>query len=305
MEYICSDCPRKCNAVRGDDTPGGVCMSPALPRIARAAPHFGEEPCISGTRGSGAVFFTGCNLRCVFCQNAEISRGQGGERADTGALRDIFLRLRDAGVHNINLVTPTHYARVIEKALDGLTLGIPVVWNSSGYDSVETLRRMEGLVQVYMPDYKYADGELARRYSAAGDYPAVAADAVREMFRQRGAYRLDAEGLMTSGVLIRHLILPGQDENTMSVIDFIEREFAPGDVLFSLMSQYTPMPGLERFPELTARVDARSNAALIAYMRRCGITDGYWQEVESATADMIPDFDGTGVEAAPHNTALP
>ena len=305
MEYICSDCPRKCNAVRGDDTPGGVCMSPALPRIARAAPHFGEEPCISGTRGSGAVFFTGCNLRCVFCQNAEISRGQGGERADTGALRDIFLRLRDAGVHNINLVTPTHYARVIEKALDGLTLGIPVVWNSSGYDSVETLRRMEGLVQIYMPDYKYANGELARRYSAAGDYPAVAADAVREMFRQRGAYRLDAEGLMTSGVLIRHLILPGQDENTMSVIDFIEREFAPGDVLFSLMSQYTPMPGLERFPDLTARVDARSNAALIAYMRRCGITDGYWQEVESATADMIPDFDGTGVEAAPHNTALP
>ena len=297
MEYICSDCPRKCGALRDDNTPGGVCMSPALPRIARAAPHFGEEPCISGTRGSGAVFFTGCNLRCVFCQNIEISRGQGGERVDAGALRDIFLRLRDTGVHNINLVTPSHYARVIEKALDGLTLGIPVVWNSSGYDSVETLRRMEGLVQVYMPDYKYADGELARRYSAAGDYPAVAADAVREMFRQRGAYKLDEDGLLTSGVLIRHLILPGQDENTMSVIDFIEREFEPGDVLFSLMSQYTPMPGLERFPELTGRVDARSNAALIAYMRRCGITDGYWQEVESATADMIPDFDGTGVNA--------
>lgn len=297
MEYICSDCPRKCGALRGDNTPGGVCMSPALPRIARAAPHFGEEPCISGTRGSGAVFFTGCNLRCVFCQNIEISRGQGGERVDAGALRDILLRLRDTGVHNINLVTPSHYARVIEKALDGLTLGIPVVWNSSGYDSVETLRRMEGLVQVYMPDYKYADSELARRYSAAGDYPSVAADAVREMFRQRGAYRLDEDGLLTSGVLIRHLILPGQDENTMSVIDFIEREFEPGDVLFSLMSQYTPMPGLERFPELTGRVDARSNAALIAYMRRCGITDGYWQEVESATADMIPDFDGTGVNA--------
>lgn len=297
MEYICSDCPRKCGALRGDNTPGGVCMSPALPRIARAAPHFGEEPCISGTRGSGAVFFTGCNLRCVFCQNIEISRGQGGERVDAGALRDIFLRLRDTGVHNINLVTPSHYARVIEKALDGLMLGIPVVWNSSGYDSVETLRRMEGLVQVYMPDYKYADSELARRYSAAGDYPAVAADAVREMFRQRGAYRLDEDGLLTSGVLIRHLILPGQDENTMSVIDFIEREFSPGDVLFSLMSQYTPMPGLECFPELTGRVDAHSNAALIAYMRRCGITDGYWQEVESATADMIPDFDGTGVNA--------
>ena len=297
MELSCDLCPRRCGAARSDEAPAGVCRSPLLPRIARAAAHFGEEPCISGTRGSGAVFFTGCNLRCVFCQNIEISRGQGGERVDAGALRDIFLRLRDAGVHNINLVTPSHYVRVIEKALDGLTLGIPVVWNSSGYDSVETLRRMEGLVQVYMPDYKYADGELARRYSAAGDYPSVAADAVREMFRQRGAYKLDEDGLLTSGVLIRHLILPGQDENTMSVIDFIEREFEPGDVLFSLMSQYTPMPGLARFPELTGRVDARSNAALIAYMRRCGITDGYWQEVESATADMIPDFDGTGVNA--------
>ena len=295
MEYICSDCPRKCGAKRGADAPGGMCASPAVPRVARAAPHFGEEPCISGTRGSGAVFFTGCNLRCVFCQNIEISRGQGGERVDADGLRDIFLRLRDAGVHNINLVTPTHYARVMEKALDGLTLGIPVVWNSSGYESVETLRRMEGLVQVYMPDYKYADSALARRYSAAEDYPAAAAEAVREMFRQRGAYRLDAEGLMTSGVLIRHLILPGQDENTRSVIDFIEREFRSGDVLFSLMSQYTPMPGLTRFPELTKRVDARDNAALVAYMRRCGIADGYWQEVESATADMIPDFDGTGV----------
>ena len=265
--------------------------------MARAAPHFGEEPCISGTRGSGAVFFSGCNLRCVFCQNRTISRGEHGKEITVAQLRGIFLRLRDEGVHNINLVTPLHYARVIEKALDGLTLGIPVVWNSSGYDSVETLRRMEGLVQVYMPDYKYADGELARRYSAAGDYPSVAADAVREMFRQRGAYKLDEDGLLTSGVLIRHLILPGQDENTMSVIDFIEREFSPGDVLFSLMSQYTPMPGLECFPELTGRVDAHSNAALIAYMRRCGITDGYWQETESATADMIPDFDGTGVNA--------
>lgn len=296
MEYICSDCPRRCGALRGE-APGGVCASPALPHITRAAAHYGEEPCISGTRGSGAIFFSGCNLRCVFCQNAEISRGCSGKGVDADGLRGIMLRLRDDGVHNINLVTPTHYARVIAAALDGLELGIPVVWNSSGYESVETLRRLEGLVQVYMPDYKYADGELARRYSAAGDYPSVAADAVREMFRQRGAYKLDEDGLLTSGVLIRHLILPGQDENTMSVIDFIEREFEPGDVLFSLMSQYTPMPGLARFPELTGRVDARSNAALIAYMRRCGITDGYWQEVESATADMIPDFDGTGVNA--------
>ena len=155
MEYICSDCPRNCGALRGDQTPGGVCASPSLPLVARAAPHFGEEPCISGTRGSGAVFFTGCNLRCVFCQNREISRGRNGTALTVPQLRDTFLRLRDQGVHNINLVTPTHYTRAIAEALDGLELGIPVVWNSSGYEKPETLRMLEGLVQIYMPDIKY------------------------------------------------------------------------------------------------------------------------------------------------------
>lgn len=295
MEYICNDCPRKCGALRGDDAPGGVCCSPALPRVARAAPHFGEEPCISGTRGAGTIFFTGCNLRCVYCQNREISRGQGGKRVSAQELRDIMLRLCDEGVHNIELVTPSHYARVIIEALEGTRLNIPVVWNSSGYDSVDTLRRLEGLVQVYMPDLKYLRADIARRYSAAEDYPAVAAEAIREMFRQRGRYVIDDEGTMISGVLIRHLILPGQEENSMAAIDFIEREFQPGDVLFSLMSQYTPVPGLEKFPELQERVDGRVNDALIKYMRQCGITDGYWQESESATAEMIPAFDGTGV----------
>ncbi len=295
MDYICSDCPRKCAARRADDTPGGVCASPALPHIARAAAHFGEEPCISGTRGSGAIFFSGCNLRCVFCQNHEISRSMRGKRVDAAALRDIMLRLRDEGVHNINLVTPSHYVRVICQALDGLSLGIPVVWNSSGYESVETLRRLEGLVQVYMPDYKYAGSEPARRYSAAADYPRVAADAIREMFRQRGAYVLDAEGLLRSGVLIRHLILPGQEENSMDVIDFVADAFPAGSVLFSLMSQYTPMPAVARFPELSQRVSAGTNALLIHYMAQRGITDGYWQEPEAATEEMIPAFDGTGV----------
>lgn len=295
MEYICSDCPRKCGVLRGDDTPGGVCVSPALPRIARAAPHYGEEPCISGTRGAGTIFFTGCNLRCVYCQNSEISRGQGGKRVDAKELCDIMHRLCDEGVHNIELVTPSHYARVIAEALESAKLSIPVVWNSSGYDSMETLRRLDGLIQVYMPDLKYLNADIARRYSAAADYPEVATEAIREMFRQRGRYVLDEDGMLTSGVLIRHLILPGQEENSMSAIDFIEREFEPGDVLFSLMSQYTPMPGLDKFPELKGRVDSTVNNALIKYMRQCGITDGYWQEGSSATAEMIPAFDGTGV----------
>ena len=296
MEYICFDCPRGCGAVRGDDMPGGVCASPSLPRISRAAPHFGEEPCITGTRGSGAVFFTGCNLRCVFCQNREISRGAlSGTAADEYRLRDIMLALQDKGVHNINLVTATHYVRVVRRALELAQLEIPVVWNSSGYDSVESLKTLEGLVQIYMPDYKYASPAPAKRYSAAADYPQVAADAIKEMYRQRGAYVMGEDGLLRSGVLIRHLILPGQIENTMDVIDFVSDTFTQNSVLFSLMSQYTPMPGLERFPELTGRVSAEDNRHMYRYMINCGIENGYWQDTESATADMIPDFDGTGV----------
>ena len=297
MEFICSDCPRRCGALRGTERSGGVCASPALPRVVRAAPHFGEEPCLSGTKGAGAIFFSGCNLRCVYCQNHEISRGaQAGKTTDAAALRELMLRLRDEGVHCIDLVTPTHYVRTVREALTGLELGIPVVWNSSGYESVETLRTLEGLVQVYMPDYKYSDPALAGRYSAAADYPSVAAEAIREMVRQTGPYRLDEDGLLLSGVLIRHLILPGETENSMGAIDFVADSFPRRSVLFSLMSQYTPMPGLGRFPSLQRRVDAEENAHLIRYMHACGITDGYWQELSSATEDEIPAFDGTGVE---------
>ena len=297
MEFICSDCPRRCGALRGTERSGGVCASPALPRVVRAAPHFGEEPCLSGTKGAGAIFFSGCNLRCVYCQNHEISRGAStGKTTDAAALRELMLRLRDEGVHCIDLVTPTHYVRTVREALTGLELGIPVVWNSSGYESVETLRTLEGLVQVYMPDYKYSDPALAGRYSAAADYPSVAAEAIREMVRQTGPYRLDEDGLLLSGVLIRHLILPGETENSMGAIDFVADSFPRRSVLFSLMSQYTPMPGLGRFPSLQRRVDAEENAHLIRYMHACGITDGYWQELSSATEDEIPAFDGTGVE---------
>ena len=297
MDYICSDCPRRCGAERSDTKSGGVCASPALPRVARAAPHFGEEPCISGSRGAGTIFFTGCSLRCVYCQNRAISRGGGeGRTVSVEALRSMMLRLRDEGVHCIDLVTPTHYLRAVREALEGLALGIPVVWNSSGYESVEALKSLEGLVQVYLPDYKYSDAALAKRYSAAPDYPELAAAAIREMYRQTGPFRMDENGLLVSGVLIRHLILPGEIENSMGAIDFVSERFPKGSVLFSLMSQYTPIEGLERFPALCRRVDAAENAHLIRYMRRCGITEGYWQDPGSATAEMIPAFDGTGVE---------
>lgn len=294
MDRICRDCPRRCGAERGEKKRGGVCMSPSLPVVARAAPHYGEEPCISGSRGSGTVFFTGCNLKCVFCQNREISRGQGGRTVTVPELRDILLRLRDQGVHNINLVTPSHFIRPIAEALSALELGIPVVWNSSGYDSVESLRLLEGLVQVYMPDFKYWKPELAKRYAAAEDYPQAAKAAIKEMFRQVGPYELDESGILQKGLLIRHLILPEQDLNAMDVMDFAAEEFPPGSVLFSLMSQYTPMPGLERFPELQKPIDPELNDRLIRYMQRLGL-EGYWQEPDSATADQIPDFDLTGL----------
>ena len=292
---VCNICPRRCGAERGDSTPGGVCASPALPRIARAAPHFGEEPCISGANGSGTVFFSGCNLRCVFCQNAQISRGGTGKTVSVSRLRDIFLELQDKGVHNINLVTASHYVEPVAEALREAKLNIPVAWNSSGYDSVEALRRLEGLVQIYMPDLKYGSSDIARRYSAASDYPEVVRAAILEMYRQTGSFVLDENDMLRSGVLIRHLILPENECNSREVIDFVADNF-PGDmVLFSLMSQFTPMPGTERFPELQKTVTPELNDRLIDYMGARGIEYGFWQEPDSASGDMIPAFDLTGV----------
>ncbi len=290
----CSLCPRRCGADRAAGQTG-FCGAPEAPVVARAAPHFGEEPCISGTRGSGAVFFAGCNLRCVFCQNYALSRNQLGREITVQRLRDIFLELRDQGVHNINLVTPSHDARAIAQALDGLELGIPVVWNSSGYESVETLRMLEGLVQIYLPDLKYADAALATRYSAAPDYPETARAAILEMFRQTGPFRMDGDGLLQSGVLIRHLILPEQGDNSRRVIDWVSDTFEPGDVLFSLMSQYTPMGELSAFPELRHTVSPALNAAIYAHLLDSRIEDGFYQDLEAATGEMIPKFDGTGV----------
>ena len=294
---LCFDCPRRCGASRSPENHAGFCNSPSLPRVARAAPHFGEEPCISGSHGAGTIFFTGCNLRCVFCQNREISRGQGtGRTLNAAQLRDLMLRLRDTGVHNIDLVTPSHYTRVIVQALDGLELGIPVVWNSSGYESVETLRMLEGLVQVYLPDLKYLNPDTARRFSAAPDYPQVAVLALKEMFRQRGPYRMNEDGLLISGLLVRHLILPGHAEESMDIIDFIADTYPRGSVLFSLMSQYTPMSVFSSAPELCRAVTEEENRNLLHYLSVRRVTAGYWQDTTSSGTAEIPAFDGTGLD---------
>ncbi len=266
----------------------------SLPVLARAAAHFGEEPCISGVNGSGAVFFSGCALSCVFCQNQEISRHFFGREVTVNRLRQIFQALIDSGVHNINLVNPTHFILPIAEALER-PLSVPVVYNSSGYERVEALRLLADKVQIYLPDYKYAFAEPAAKYSGAADYPQVAAKAIAEMFRQRGAYRLDENGLMQSGVLIRHLILPGNLANTFRVIDWLTQNFQSGQVMFSLMGQYTPCGDLASFPELQQPLTFAEYRQAEEYLLATGWEDGYLQEPDAAGQECIPAFDLTGV----------
>lgn len=262
------------------------------PVVARAAPHYWEEPCISGQRGSGCVFFSGCSLRCAFCQNYDISALGRGTPVDVARLRAIFRELVGQGVHNINLVTGTHFAPAILEALDPPP-PVPVVWNSAGYDTVETLRLLEGRVQVYLPDMKYADSALAGRLSAAPDYPQTARAAIMEMFRQTGPYELDGDGLLVRGVMIRHLVLPGYLDNTFDVLDWVRESFRPGEVLVSLMGQYTPngQGGPDR------RLTEEEYARAADYMAALGILEGYTQALDSAEAAYTPPFDGTGVAA--------
>ncbi|MDR0838468.1 MAG: radical SAM protein [Oscillospiraceae bacterium] len=290
---ICNLCPRGCNAARSAGAGDGLCRAGTDPKIARAALHMWEEPCISGENGSGTVFFCGCALRCVYCQNREISVGGVGKTVTPSRLREIYLELIAQGAHNINLVTPTHFAAAIADSL-AEPLAAPVVWNSSGYESVGTLKTLEGKVQIYMPDMKYALTEPAARYSAAPDYPDAAKAALREMFRQTGRYVLGGDGLLRRGVLIRHLVLPGELENTFRVIDWVAETFAPGDVLFSLMSQYTPVCAPER-PEPNRQLTRAEHDAAVGYLMDSRIEDGFYQDPPGDEQAYIPLWDLTGV----------
>ena len=290
---ICQLCPRRCRALRTMTEGRGLCRMPEAPVLARAALHQWEEPPISGTRGSGTIFFSGCSLGCVFCQNEEISHRDFGRPVTLERLRQICLELADQGAHNINLVNPTHYAHAVARLLER-PLPVPVVWNSGGYDRVETLRALEGKVDIYLPDLKYLDSAPAARYSAAPDYPQAAVAAIREMVRQTGPCQLDGEGVLRRGVIIRHLILPGQLPAAKAVMDWVAREFPPGTVLFSLMSQYTPWGRAPQFPEINRplrRAEARSARA---YMENLGL-EGFVQDEDSATRDFTPAFDLTGL----------
>ena len=289
---ICELCPRNCRAERTDSKAGGFCREPAVPVAARAMLHQWEEPCLVGEKGAGTVFFTGCNLRCCFCQNTPISQQGLGRPITAARLREIFRELVDQGAACIDLVTPTHFTPVILEALGDEVWPVPVVWNSGGYEKAETLRRLEGKVQVYLPDLKYALPGPAKKYSAAEDYFDWSGPALLEMFRQTGPYQME-NGLLKRGVLIRHLLLPGELENTKAVIDFVARTFRPGDVLFSLMSQYTPQSGA--MGNLKRHVTKAEYRAAVEYMENCGVTDGYTQERTSAKEEYTPAFDLRGV----------
>ena len=288
---ICTLCPRNCRAERTETKGGGVCGMPAVPVCARAGLHLWEEPCLVGENGAGTVFFSGCNLRCSFCQNKSISQQGVGRPVTAARLREIYEELITQGAACIDLVTPTHFLPAVLESLEQ-SLPVPVVWNCGGYEKVETLRLLEGKVQVYLPDLKYAMEAPAKKYSGAADYFTWAAPAILEMFRQTGPYRME-NGQLRSGVMIRHLMLPGEMENTRRCIDWVAENFRPGDVLFSLMSQYTPQPDAEG--NLRRHVSRREYAAAVEYMENCGIVDGYTQERTSAKEEYTPPFDLSGI----------
>ena len=289
--YICNLCPRMCNALRGE-TGRGFCRMGAEPVLARAALHFDEEPVISGERGSGAVFLSGCALRCRFCQNYPISHGGFGERVSVERLRTIYFELIEQGAHNINLVNPTHFTDAILESLDG-GLPVPVVWNTGGYERVETLRRLEGRVQVYLPDLKYIDPESARKYSAAGNYFDYAAPALLEMLRQTGPVELNDDGLIRRGVIVRHLILPGRAAESMRILDWIA-ENLPG-AWVSLMAQYLPFGDVTGVDALDRRLTQDEYDRVVDHLMALGLEDGFVQELSSSDEKYIPSFDLTGV----------
>ena len=293
-EFICSICPRCCNAKRTEaENANGYCGMPSAPVVARAALHFGEEPCISGINGSGTVFFSGCSLRCRFCQNDEISQRRFGKPVTEQRLADIFRELEQAGAHNINLINPTHYAVSIRKALELYKPDVPVVYNTGGYERVETLKSLDGLIDIYLPDCKYVDSALSAALSDADDYFIHASAAIKEMARQTGNVMLDEQGIMQKGTMVRHLVLPGHTKNSIEVLDWLAT--IRDKVWISLMFQYTPCGELSDRKELCRTLTRRECQKVWGHMDTLGITGGYVQDRQSAGIAMIPAFDLTGV----------
>ncbi|MCH5273942.1 MAG: radical SAM protein [Lachnospiraceae bacterium] len=297
----CRLCPRRCPADRKNGERGFCGMTEEV-FVARAAPHFWEEPCISGTNGSGTVFFSGCNLRCVYCQNYKIAAGKAGKPMSLKELSETFLSLQEAGCHNINLVTPSHYAPQIAKALRLAQLKVPVVYNTSSYECVETLKLLDGLVDIYLADFKYLDSGLAKKYSHAPDYPQTAKAALQEMVRQTGgaeylsgtsvirnATEYPDGALMKRGVIVRHLLLPGQTAEAKRVLRYLYETY--GDMIaISILNQYTPLPHVAAYPELSRHIMDAEYEEAVDFAAELGIGHGFLQEGETASESFIPEF---------------
>lgn len=288
----CNICPRRCGADRENGSLG-FCGASNKIRIARAALHFWEEPCLSGKNGAGTVFFSHCNMKCVYCQNYRISTRGAGHEVSIGELAEIFLDLQSRGANNIDLVTPTHYALDIAEAVKKAKnsgLHIPVLYNCGGYESVETLKRLEGIIDIYMPDMKYYRDKYAVKYSSAPRYFETACAALEEMYRQTGAVVLDKNGIMQSGVIVRHMMLPGLMLDTKKIMDYLFDTYG-NNIYISLMSQYTPLKNVERFPELNRKIDMKKYNSIVDYCMNRGMENVFIQEGSAAKESFIPCFE--------------
>lgn len=286
---ICNLCPRKCNAERTEHIGNGFCRMGELPVVARVAPHFGEEPCISGTRGSGTVFFSGCTLKCVFCQNYDISTENKGRTITPYELAECYRLLEEKGVHNINLVTADHFVHAVVKSFEIYKPRIPVVYNCSGYTSPKILSMLDGIVDIYLPDFKYSDDSLAVKYSSAPDYVNIATAAIKEMIFQVGIPQFDDEGIMQKGVIVRNLILPAHTRNSIGVLDIIKRNFG-NQVMVSLMCQYVPAGRASEFSRINRKITHREYEKVKYELFRREL-DGFTQALSSASEEYIPDWD--------------
>lgn len=295
-EGLCNLCPRECNVDRGLGKTG-FCKVPNQIKVSRAALHFWEEPCISGEEGSGTVFFSGCNLRCVYCQNRKIAEGVYGKEITVDRLAAIFLELQEKGANNINLVTPSHYVVPIIRALKlakSKGLKLPVVYNSSAYEKVETLQLLDGYIDVYLPDFKYMDSTLSQKYSAAADYSPVAKKAIEEMVHQVGKPEFDERGILRKGVVVRHLVLPDCVADSKKIIKYLYSTYK-NDIFISILSQYTPIVGVEEYPEINRKLTEQEYEEVVDYAVEIGVENGFIQEGDVADESFIPNFDGEGV----------
>lgn len=301
----CNLCPRRCLADRRRGATG-FCGAGANAKVALASLHHGEEPCLSGSRGSGTVFFSRCNLRCVYCQNHAISWEGTGKELPVGELAEVFMQQQTAGAHNLNLVSPTPYIPVIAAALRQAKkqgLHIPVVYNTNAYENIEALQTLQGLIDIYLPDFKYASEETAARYSGVKNYFQTAAAAVLEMYRQVGTLTLDRHGLARRGLLIRHLVLPGQSAAARLILQWVYANLPP-DTYVSIMGQYVPLWQAHRYPEINRRLTSAEYEAVLDYFAKTGLRNGYRQDLSAATEEYIPRFDLSGLTGpACKNTA--